>query len=157
MAVADEMDMDVSVEYIAIPARKRQKKLMRWLLALKRRRKKLKMTWDFSHPAIIKHLSPPYWDRLKAERPDLIQHANQLHFRPFNGHHAQIPALDRKGNFTPEFVDWLEFAERVLACWLETATPGRELFVCPEQIAGGYFVSVFGDRWKDVPGHSRCN
>ena len=107
------------------------------------------MTWDFSHPAVIKHLSPPYWDRL-AERPDLIQHANQLHFRPFNGHHAQIPALDAKGAFTPEFIDWLEFAERVLACWLETAPPGRELFVCPEQIAGGYFVSVFGDRWKDV-------
>ena len=40
----------------------------------------LKMTWDFSHPAIIKHLSPPYWDRL-AERIDLIQLAQQFHFR----------------------------------------------------------------------------
>ena len=50
----------------------------------------LKMTWDFSHPAIIKHLSPPYWDRL-AERVDLIQLAQQFHFRPFNGHHCQSP------------------------------------------------------------------
>jgi len=38
----------------------------------------------------------------------------------------------------------------VLACWLETAPAGRELFACPEQIAGGYYLSVFGDRWKDV-------
>ena len=50
----------------------------------------LKMTWDFSHPAIIKHLSPPYWDRL-AERVDLIQLAQQFHFRPFNGHHLPDP------------------------------------------------------------------
>ena len=150
MAAADEMDMDVSVEVHRDTCTETPEKTYALAAGFeKAEKKKLKMTWDFSHPAIVKHLSPPYWDRL-AERPDLIQHANQLHFRPFNGHHAQIPALDKKGDFTPEFIDWLEFAERVLACWLETATPGRELFVCPEQIAGGYFVSVFGDRWKDV-------
>ena len=41
---------------------------------------------------------------------DLIQLANQMHFRPFNGQHAQVPALDAKGNLTREFLDWLEFA-----------------------------------------------
>ena len=109
----------------------------------------LKMTWDFSHPAIIKHLSPPYWDRL-AERVDLIQLAQQFHFRPFNGHHCQIPALGHDGEFTPEFLDWLEFADRLIEVWLQTATPGREMFVCPEQGAMGYTLSVFPDRWKDV-------
>ena len=109
----------------------------------------LKITWDFSHPAIIKHLSPPYWDRL-AERVDLIQLAQQFHFRPFNGHHCQIPALGHDGEFTPEFLDWLEFADRLIEVWLQAATPGREMFVCPEQGAMGYTLSVFPDRWKDV-------
>ena len=109
----------------------------------------LKMTWDFSHPAIIKHLSPPYWDRL-AERVDLIQLAQQFHFRPFNGHHCQIPALGHDGEFTPEFLDWLEFADRLIEVWLQAATPGREMFVCPEQGAMGYTLSVFPDPWKDV-------
>ena len=30
------------------------------------------------------------------------------------------------------------------------AEPGRELFICPEQIAGAYYLSVFGDRWQDT-------
>ena len=115
----------------------------------KAEKKPLKMTWDFSHPAVIKHLSPPYWDRL-AERVDLIQLAQQFHFRPFNGHHCQIPALGHDGAFTPEFLDWLPFAEQVIQVWLEAATPGREMFVCPEQGAPGYALSVFPDRWKDV-------
>ena len=107
------------------------------------------MTWDFSHPAVIKHLSPPYFKRL-IERPDLVQLANQIHFRPFNGHHAMIPALGPGGKLTPEFKDCMEFGDQLLALWLKAATPGRELFVCPEQIPGGYHLSVFGDRFKDV-------
>ena len=111
--------------------------------------KPLKMTWDFSHPAVVKHLSPPYWDRL-TERTDLMKLANQYHFRPFNGHHAQVPALNAKGKMTPEFLDFMEFVDRVLENWLEAAEPGREVFSCPEQIGGGYMLSVFGDRFKDV-------
>jgi len=38
----------------------------------------------------------------------------------------------------------------VIACWLEKAAPGREIFICPEQIPFGYTLSVFGDRWKDA-------
>jgi len=150
MDAADDLGMDVSVEVHRDTCTETPEKAYALARGYEKAEKKpLKMTWDFSHPAVVKHLSPPYWDRL-AERPDLIQLANQLHFRPFNGHHAQIPALNSKGEFTPEFSDWLEFAERVLACWLETAPAGRELFACPEQIAGGYYLSVFGDRWKDV-------
>ncbi len=150
MDAADDLGMDVSIEVHRDTCTETPEKAYALARGYEKAEKRpLKMTWDFSHPAVVKHLSPPYWDRL-AERPDLIQLANQLHFRPFNGHHAQIPALDRRGAFTPEFLDWLEFAERVLACWLQAAPPGRELFVCPEQIPPGYYLSVFGDRWKDV-------
>ena len=150
MDAADDMEMDVSVEMHRDTCTETPEKTYALASGYEQAEKKpLKMTWDFSHPAVIKHLSPPYWERL-AERPDLIQYAQQFHFRPFNGHHAQVPALDAKGRLTQEFLDWLEFAEQVIACWLQAATPGREMFVCPEQIAGGYFLSVFGDRWKDV-------
>ena len=150
MATAAELEMDVSIEVHRDTCTETPEKTYALAESFEKAEKRpLKMTWDFSHPAVIKHLNPPYWDRL-AERPDLIQLANQLHFRPFNGQHAQVPALDTKGNLTPEFLDWLEFAERVLGCWLAAAEPGRELFICPEQIAGAYYLSVFGDRWQDT-------
>ena len=150
MGTADELEMDVSIEVHRDTCTETPEKAYALAEGFEKAEKRpLKMTWDFSHPAVIKHLNPPFWDRL-AERPDLIQHAIQLHFRPFNGQHAQIPALDARGNITPEFVDWVEFSEGVLECWLKTATPGRELFICPEQIAGAYYLSVFGDRWKDT-------
>ena len=150
MEAADKLEMDVAIEVHRDTCTETPEKAYALAEGFEKAEKRpLKMTWDFSHPAVIKHLSPPYWERL-AERPDLIQYAQQFHFRPFNGHHAQIPALGSGGKFTPEFLDWLEFAEKVIECWLEAATPGREMFVCPEQIAGGYYLSVFGDRWKDV-------
>ena len=150
MAAADELEMDVAIEVHRDTCTETPEKTYALASGFERVEKRpLKMTWDFSHPAVIKHLSPPYWDRL-AERPDLIQYAQQFHFRPFNGHHAQIPALGRGGRLTPEFLDWLEFAEQVIACWLQAAAPGREMFVCPEQIPAGYALSVFGNRWKDA-------
>ena len=150
MATAGELGMDVSIEVHRDTCTETPEKAYALAEGFERAEKRpLKMTWDFSHPAVVKHLRPPFWERL-AERPDLIQYAQQFHFRPFNGHHAQIPALGRDGRLTPEFLDWLEFAERVIVCWLQAATPAREMFVCPEQIPGGYTLSVFGDRWKDV-------
>jgi sugar phosphate isomerase/epimerase len=150
MAVADELGMDVAIEVHRDTCTETPEKA--YALAAgyeKAEGRPLKMTWDFSHPAVVKHLNPPYWDRL-AERVDLIQLAQQFHFRPFNGHHAQVPALNRKGELTPEFLDFMEFADRLIGCWLETATPGREMFACPEQIAGGYMLSVFGEDRKSV-------
>lgn len=150
MASADDLGMDVAIEVHRDTCTETPEKA--YALAEgyeKAEGRPLKMTWDFSHPAVVKHLNPPYWDRL-AERVDLIQYAQQFHFRPFNGHHAQVPALNRKGELTPEFLDFMEFADRLIGCWMEAATPGREMFACPEQIAGGYMLSVFGDRFKDV-------
>lgn len=150
IGTADELGMDVAIEVHRDTCTETPEKAYALAEGFeKAENRPLKMTWDFSHPAVVKHLNPPYWDRL-AERVDLIQLAQQFHFRPFNGHHAQVPALNRKGELTPEFLDFMEFVDRLIGVWLEAATPGREMFACPEQIAGGYMLSVFPDRFKDV-------
>lgn len=111
----------------------------------------LPFTWDYSHPAIIKHLLPPYWERLGV-RPDLIQRAQQFHFRPFNGHHCQVPVTDGRGKLTPEVRDYLPFAEQVMVTWLKTATPGRELFAVPEMgpLWLGYNLHSLPNSWEDA-------
>lgn len=150
MAFAEKVALDVSIEVHRDTCTETPEKAYALAEGFEKAEgKPLKMTWDFSHPAVVKHLAPPYWDRL-AVRPDLMQLANQYHFRPFNGHHAQVPALGKGGKPTPEFLDFMVFADRVLEHWLQKAGPGREMFACPEQIGGGYFLSVFGDRFKDV-------
>jgi len=58
----------------------------------------LPMTWDFSHLSVVKHLAPPYWKRLLVDAK-LVQNAQQFHFRPFNGHHCQVPVTDGHGSF----------------------------------------------------------
>lgn len=112
---------------------------------------KLRFCWDFSHIAVVKHIHPPYAKRL-LEQPDLVKFARQMHFRPFNGHHCQIPATDGKGNRTPEFDHYLEFIDELLACWIKGAKGGETLHVCPEYgpIGSGYCVSTFPNVWKDA-------
>ena len=113
--------------------------------------KKIRFCWDFSHISVVKHLNPPYADRLLV-RPDLVQLARQMHFRPFNGHHCQIPATDGKGRETPEIKPYLEFVDALLACWLKGAKGGEVLYVCPEfgPLPGGYGLSCFPNVWKDA-------
>ena len=112
---------------------------------------KIRFSWDFSHVAVVKHLNPPYANRLLV-RPDLIQLARQMHFRPFNGHHCQVPATDRKGRETAEIKPYFEFIDALLACWLTGAKGGEVLYVCPEfgPVPGGYGLSVFPNVWKDA-------
>jgi hypothetical protein len=113
----------------------------------------LPLSLDFSHFAVVKHLVPENFAKRLLGRPDLIQHAQQFHFRPFNGHHVQIPiTTDGKGTLTPEFKDWLPFAEALLQCWLEgNRNKRREIFICPElgPVTGGYCLSTFPDSWED--------
>jgi hypothetical protein len=113
--------------------------------------KLLRFCWDYSHFAVVKHIYPPYANRLLT-RPDLVQLARQCHFRPFNGHHCQIPALDAKGNETPEIKPYLEFIDAFFKCWLEGAKGGEVLYVCPEfgPIPSGYGLSCFPNVWKDA-------
>jgi hypothetical protein len=111
----------------------------------------LPMTWDYSHLAIVKHLQPPYWDRLGV-RPDLIQRAQQFHFRPFNGHHCQVPVTNGRGQLTPEFLDYRPFVEKVMQTWLAAAAPGREMFAAPEMgpLWLGYNLHSLPESWEDA-------
>ena len=113
--------------------------------------KKIRFCWDFSHIAVVKHIYPPYADRLLV-KPDLVQLSRQFHFRPFNGHHCQIPATDGRGNETPEFKSYLQFVDALFACWLEAAKGGETIYVCPEfgPVPGGYGLTAFPNVWKDA-------
>lgn len=154
MDAADKLNMEVGIEVHRDTCTETPEKVVALAEGYEKAEgRPLKLTWDFSHPAIIKHISPPYWDRLinlLNNRTDLIQYATQFHFRPFNGHHCQISALDRNGKFTPEFLHWLPFAEKVIENWLKAATPSKEMFVCPEQGPPSYALSIFPDLWKDA-------
>lgn len=113
----------------------------------------LPVSWDFSHYAVVKHLAPSNFVERLLVRSDLIQHARQFHFRPFNGHHAQIPITNSRGSLTAEFTDWLSFAETALCCWLDGNREGeQEILICPElgPLEGGYALSTFPDVWEDA-------
>lgn len=115
--------------------------------------KQLPISWDFSHFAVVKHLVPANFVERLLIRPDLIRHAQQFHFRSFNGHHVQVPITRGNGQLTQEVLDWLPFAEAVLRCWLEANRDnGREIFICPElgPQEGGYALSTFPDSWEDA-------
>lgn len=112
---------------------------------------RIPFVWDYSHLAVVKHLLPPFWARL-GQRPDLIQRAQQFHFRPFNGHHCQVPVTDGHGRLTPEFRDYVPFMEQVMETWLAGASPGRELIAVPElgPLWMGYNLSAFPRSWDDA-------
>ena len=113
----------------------------------------LPLSTDFSHFAVVKHLVPDNFAQRLLVRPDLIQRAQQFHFRPFNGHHVQVPITDGRGNLTQEVKDWLPFAEALLKCWLEgNRNTDREIFICPElgPVEGGYALSIFPNSWEDA-------
>jgi sugar phosphate isomerase/epimerase len=115
--------------------------------------KLLPISWDFSHHAAVKHLVPENFAERLLIRPDLIQHAQQFHFRPFNGHHVQVPVTDGTGTLTQEIEEWLPFAEAILRCWLEgNQSADREIFICPElgPVTGGYALSTFPKSWNEV-------
>jgi sugar phosphate isomerase/epimerase len=113
--------------------------------------KKIRLCWDFSHLAVVKHLNPPYAPRLLLQ-PDLIQLSRQFHNRPFNGHHAQVPATDGKGNETPEIKPYLEFLDALIECWFQGAKGGEVVYACPEfgPKESGYGLSSFANVWKDA-------
>lgn len=111
------------------------------------------VSWDFSHFAVVKHLVPENFAERLLVRPELVQSAQQFHFRPFNGHHVQVPITDARGELTREVREWLPFAEAVLRCWLEgNRETGREIFICPElgPVEGGYTLSSFPSSWEDA-------
>jgi hypothetical protein len=111
----------------------------------------LPMTWDFSHISVVKHLAPPYWERLLVS-PKLIQHARQFHFRPFNGHHCQVPVTNGKGRLSVELEQWLPFLRKTIDTWLAVDQDGREMYACPEMgpTRGGYNLAQLPNSWEDA-------
>lgn len=113
----------------------------------------LPISWDFSHFAVVKHLLPEDFAQRLLVRPDLIQAAQHFHFRPFNGHHVQVPITSSSGALTPEVRAWMPFGQDVLQCWLEgNRGSNREIFICPElgPVEGGYALSTFPNSWQDA-------
>ncbi|MBI4621642.1 MAG: xylose isomerase [Verrucomicrobia bacterium] len=109
------------------------------------------VTWDHSHFAVSKHMLPPDYAARLLAWPELIQHSQMFHLRPFNSQHCQIPVTDRRGALTPEFRDYLAFTEDLFALWLAGPRPGGELWVCPELgMSHGYHVSTEPHAWPDA-------
>ena len=151
-AMAEKMGLDVDLEVHRDTCTETPEKVYEIAdLYKKATGKKIRFCFDFSHIAVVKHIYPPYAKPLLV-RPDLVQLSRQVHFRPFNGHHCQIPATDGKGHETPEFKPYLEFVDAFLACWLEGAKGGEVLYACPEfgPVASTYGISTFPNVWKDA-------
>ena len=109
----------------------------------------LPLIWDYSHHAVVKHLSAPFSERL-LNHPDTVRGSGWHHLRPFNGHHAQVPLMDAAGGLTREACEWLEFAEAVLALLRTSDLP--EVWVCPEvgPVRGGYGLSGTPPAWNQA-------
>ena len=117
----------------------------------------IRLTFDFSHFAIVKHTTPPYAEHLLnsplLERPDLLRHSRQIHLRPFNAHHCEIPVTDGQGQIGDLATPWFEFVEEILRTWAENAGgEGGPLWVCPElgAMTSGYWLPSFPDPWQDA-------
>jgi len=113
----------------------------------------LPITWDFSHFAVVKHLDSKDFSRRLLERPELVARASQFHFRPFNGHHCQIPVTHRDRALTQELKDWLPFVSETFALWLgANQNVEREIFVVPEMgpVSSGYNLESLPNSWEEV-------
>ncbi|SDR85161.1 xylose isomerase [Opitutus sp. GAS368] len=111
----------------------------------------LPVTWDHSHPAVMKHMLPEDFSRRLLDQPRLIQQSRLFHCRPFGSQHCQIPVTNGRGKLTPEFRDYLAFAEDLFTVWLQGPAPRGELWVCPELgTTVGYHVSTNPPVWPDT-------
>ena len=111
----------------------------------------LPVTWDHSHFAVSKHLLPPDYSARLLAWPELIQHSQMFHLRPFNSQHCQVPVTNGRGRLTPEFQDYAGFVEDLFALWLAGPQPGGELWVCPEMgMSHGYHLSTHPHAWPEV-------
>ncbi len=117
----------------------------------------IKINFDFSHFAVVKHLSPGDYASRLLDHPDLVRNSEQCHFRPFNGHHCQVP-VTHNGRLTPEVRSYLGFVEAVMKLWRGAgANRDRTLFACPEMgpydgtgRGGGYNITGLPPSWPDA-------
>jgi len=117
----------------------------------------ISLNFDFSHFAVVKHLKPQDYIARLLDHPALVRHSAQCHFRPFNGHHCQVP-VTRGGRLTDEARAYLPFAQAVLKLWGKSArNRDRTLFACPEMgpyvgfgKGGGYNITGLPPAWPDA-------
>jgi sugar phosphate isomerase/epimerase len=113
----------------------------------------LPITWDFSHLAIVKHLQPKDFSSRLLDRPELVLRASQFHFRPFNGHHCQVPVTTGDGSLTREMREWLPFVADTFSLWLKgNRDTEREIFVVPEMgpASSGYNLDGLPNSWEEA-------
>lgn len=113
----------------------------------------IKLNYDFSHFAVVKHLLPEDYIPRLLDHPELIANGEQCHFRPFNGHHCQVPVTYR-GALSPEVKFYLPFVEEVMRIWRQAPqNRNRTLFACPEMgphAAPYYNLSGLPAAWPDA-------
>lgn len=115
----------------------------------------LRINFDFSHIAVVKHLNPDNYVVRLLDHPDLVRNSTQCHFRPFNGHHCQVPVTHR-GRLTPEAKSYLDFSEAVMSLWRSAPeNRSRTLFACPEMgphgaRGSGYNITGLPPAWPDA-------
>lgn len=104
---------------------------------------------DDSHIALVKHLSLNQLAEFLDSRrtPGLLNRSEQMHLRPFNGHHAQVPVLNHAGGETPEFLEWMEYVQTVLQAWKRSRKSATKLWIVPElgPVSDGYALTTFPD------------
>ncbi|MGA7858869.1 MAG: hypothetical protein WCA11_13115 [Terracidiphilus sp.] len=112
----------------------------------------IRLTFDFSHFAVVKHLLPPYAERL-LQKPALLGACRQIHLRPFNGHHCEIPATNGNGKVADGAIPWFDFVAAAFEAFLQQNANNRgTLWACPEfgAMTSGYWLPSFPDPWKDA-------
>jgi hypothetical protein len=84
--------------------------------------------------------------------PRLIQNSRQFHFRPFNGHHCQVPVTDGTGRLSTEFRQWLPVLDRMIDTWLAVDQRDENFYACPEMgpVRGGYNLAQLPNSWEDA-------
>lgn len=115
----------------------------------------LRFNFDYSHLASVKHLGPGNYIERLLDHPELFQYSDQCHFRPFNGHHCQVPVTHR-GQLTPEVVSYLDFVTAAMRLWQSAPrNADRTLYACPEmgpywEGGAGYNITGLPPAWPDA-------
>jgi hypothetical protein len=151
-ALADRLKLSLSIELHRDTCTETPEKLYALAEAVGRRLgRPMPIAWDFSHFAVVKHLTPGDFSTRMLAQPQLVQAASLFHLRPFNGHHIQVPVTQNR-QLTSETRAWLPFAADVMRLWCAApANAGREMFVCPELgPRDGYGLSMFPPVWPDA-------
>ena len=115
----------------------------------------IKINFDFSHFAVVKHIHPGNYSSYLLKFPKLVQNSEQSHCRPFNGHHCQVP-VTHNGKLTDEVKSYLAFTDDLFRCWKSAKqNADRTLYVCPElgpyhTGGAGYNITGLSPAWPDA-------